>query len=136
MIKTLIVICCLVGLSGCSALSDMPASVAGVSVRALEDARVDAIYQSYPCTINDCFDAVIKMAGEREYYIFTEDRIRGLVILMKIPGCVDTTEVGVFVSESLHGEGVLVELSSRSLLAKKTVAKALFTALAARFNKV
>ncbi len=135
MIKTLTVICCLVGLSGCSALSDMPASVAGVSVRALEDARVDAIYQSYPCAINACFDAIMNVAGEKGYYIFSKDRVRGLVVLMKIPGCVDTTEVGVFLSESLHGEGILVELSSRSLLAKKTVAKALFTALAARFKK-
>lgn len=133
--KLLLVICCAMFLPACSAWRDAPAGIAGVSTKALEDGRVDSIYQTYPCDIGACFDAVSAVAGKSGYYIFSSDRTRGLVVLMKIPGCVDTTEVGVFLSHAPHGEGVLVELSSRSSLAKKTVAKTLLSDLADRFIK-
>ncbi len=133
--KILPIIAVMISLSGCSVLQDAPANIAGGSVRALEDARVDSVYQSYPCEMGACFDAVLTIAKDKGYYVFSKDRIRGFVVLMNIPGCVDTTEVGVFLSESLRGSGILVELSSRSSLAKKAVARILFAELAARFAK-
>ncbi len=133
--KLFLVICCVAIFPACAALRDAPAGIAGVSTKALESARVDSIYQTYPCDIDACFDAVSAIAVKNGYYIFSSDRARGLVVLMKIPGCVDTTEVGVFLSQAPLGEGVVVELSSRSSLAKKTAAKALLSDLADRFKK-
>jgi hypothetical protein len=55
---------------------------------------------------------------------------------MNIPGVVDTTEVGVFLTRLPKGqEGVRVELTSRSSPAKKTVAKLLFPELSEKFKK-
>jgi len=107
----------------------------GTSTKNLEAGKADSIYQVYPCEIMACFDAVEKVAQKNEYHVFMKDAVRGLIVLMSIPGYVDTTEVGVFLTELPQEQGVKVELSSRSSPAKKAVAKALFSDLNDYFKK-
>ena len=64
-----------------------------------------------------------------------KDEVRSFMVVMNIPGCVDTTEVGVFFTDLPRQQGVKVELSSRSSPAKKAVAKVLFSELNDRFKK-
>jgi len=117
-------------------LQDLPKKMAGVSTHSLEEARVNSIYQVYPCDINACFDAVIDIAVKAKYHVFMKDRVGGFISLMNVPSVVDTTEVGVFLTELPQGqEGVRVELASRSSPAKKIVAKLLFPELGDKFKK-
>ncbi|MBF0619955.1 MAG: hypothetical protein HQL19_07300 [Candidatus Omnitrophica bacterium] len=121
--------------SGCASFWDAPRNVVGVSTRALENARKDSVFQVYACEYADCFNAVVDSAEKSKYIVFMKDQIRGLVVIMNIPGVVDTTEVGVFIAPLANHKGVKVELSSRSTPARRAVAQILFTDLAARFPK-
>ncbi|MBF0331870.1 MAG: hypothetical protein HQL17_08020 [Candidatus Omnitrophica bacterium] len=121
--------------SGCASLTDIPKKMGGTSRRTLEEAKQNSIYQVYSCDITACFDAVIEIATKANYNIFMKDRVRSFISLMNVPGVVDTTEVGVFLTEISNGKSVRVELSSRSSPAKKTAAKLLFSELSERFKK-
>ena len=133
--KMFLLFCMVAVLAGCSTLGEVPANIAGVSIRNLEKARVDSIYQVYPCDLSACFSAVLEVAEKNQYYIFSKNEDKGVIVLMNVPGYVDTTEVGVFFSPELKGQGVRVELSSRSTPVKRDVAKVLFSELNVLFNK-
>jgi len=62
-------------LVGCSAIKATPNFVTetvktiwGSSTRALENARVDAISKSYRCSLDDCFESVLLLAGNKKVY--------------------------------------------------------------------
>ena len=134
--KKIIVMSSLIFCSGCTTLCDAPKNIIGFSTKDIEVARAESLYQSYQGEFSDVFNAVIDIAKENKYYIFTKDEIRGMIILMDIPGAVDTTEVGVFVTSLEGKKGVKVELSSRSTPAKRTVAQGLFLNLGKKFSKI
>lgn len=48
-------------LIGCSHIAEPFKVIWGSSTRALEEARVDGISQSFTCTFDECFDAVLKL---------------------------------------------------------------------------
>ena len=133
--KTILILLSVFFLVGCSTLKDVSQNCLGVSTKDLEAGKADSIYQVYPCSVVACFEAVADIAHKNKYYIFSKDEEHGLLVLMNIPGCVDTTEVGVFLSELPKQKGVKIELSSRSSPAKKIVAKILFSDLNDRFKK-
>ena len=120
---------------GCSTLKDASQCVAGVSTRSLESGKADSIYQIYPCDLTECFNTVVAIAEKNKYYVFMKDPIRGLVTVMDVPGQVDTTEVGIFLTELSKQQGVRVDLSSRSTPAKRAVAKVLFSELNDLYKK-
>ncbi|MBF0122297.1 MAG: hypothetical protein HQL21_02670 [Candidatus Omnitrophica bacterium] len=133
--KKLIVIFSFVFCSGCATLWDAPKNIVGFSTKDMEDARSESLYQSYQGDFLGIFQAIIEIANENKYYVFSQDEVRGMAIIMNIPGAVDTTEVGVFLT-SLDTGNVKVELSSRSAPAKKTVAQVLFLDLGKKFKKI
>jgi hypothetical protein len=124
-------VCC-----GCAGLLDAPKNVVGISVRDMEDRRSGSIYQSYECSVMECFDAVVDIAVLNKYNVFLKDEAKGVIVLMDIPGAVDTTEVGVFFTALETSKGVKVEVSSRSAPAKRTAAVLLFAELAQKFTKI
>lgn len=159
---------------GCSQLSEVPKFFWGSSTKALEKGRADAIQRTYHCTVNECFDAVVKLtipAKEDEetppatpaqpqspsvpsmdlglnslspgtmppkvdyLSLFIKDRKRNFIVVMGVPNCVNTTEVGIFfVSE--EGGNVRVELSSLSTKAKKNAAEIVFKELSEHFPEI
>ena len=125
-----------VALLGCAALMDAPSNIAGFSTRSLEERRTDSVYQVYDCSEALCFQEVLNAAQNEKYHVFTQDQAKGVIVLMSIPGAVDTTQVGVFFTPLSGQKGVKVELSSRSTPAKRVVAKVLFEALSVKFNKI
>jgi hypothetical protein len=133
--KLFFILLSIVVFAGCSTFKDISKNTMGVSMRDLEAGKADSIYQVYSCDMGACFDAVADIARKNQYYVFMKDEIRGFIVLMNIPGCVDTTEVGVFFTELPNRQGVKLELSSRSSPAKRTVAKVLFSALNDQFKK-
>lgn len=133
--KIFIILLLVLALTGCASVKDVSRNFIGISTDELEAGKTDSIYQVYPCEVSACFDAVIDIARENKYYIFMKDEVRGLIVLMNIPECVDTTEVGVFFTRLSREQGVKIELSSRSSPAKKTVAKVLFSEMNDLFKK-
>jgi hypothetical protein len=129
-----IILFLLVFSSGCASLWDSPKNIVGVSVRDLQEMRVESLYQAYPAEYSDVFSAVLDVAKDEKYHVFSKSQDRGLIVLMNIPGCVDTTEVGVFLTR-LGDREIKVELSSRSTPAKRAVAQRLFIDLEKRFPK-
>ena len=135
-LKGLCVFLMLGSLAGCAGLWDAPKNIAGVSIRNMENRRPESIYQSYECSMNDCFNAIVEIASINKYNIFQKDEARGVIVLMDVPGAVDTTEVGVFLTMLEKRQGVKVEVSSRSSPAKRTAAVLFFAELAKKFTKI
>lgn len=132
----------------------------GSSTRALENARKEAVTKDYPCSIDACFDAVTRLTqgdkqkdfknqfqeeGEepeeeeeaapenpRIFTPFIIDERRKLIVLMGVPGNIDTTEVGVFFT-GLDSQNTKVEISSLSSSAKANAADIIFDALTKEF---
>ncbi len=119
---------------GCSTLSDAPRNIVGFSTKEMEDARGQSVYQSYDCQSSQCFSAVVEVMEENKIKIFSRDEKRGLIVLMGVPGVVDTTEVGVFFSQIAQEKVVKVEVASRSAPAKRKVARLIFSKLSAAFR--
>ncbi len=136
--------CLLFFCQGCSWLADMPRTLWGSSIRALEDARVNALSRSYICSFDDCFDAVLSLGRNESKYVpytkrkifdvFLKDRIRACIVVMGIKGNIDTTEVGVFFYPS-GKNAIRVDVSSLSSIAKQKVAEAVFKELDMRFKQ-
>jgi len=121
-------------LTGCATVADVPKSIIGSSTKDIEAARVKATTADIQADFTGVFDTVLDVAKENKYYVFSQDEVRGLIVLMNIPGCVDTTEVGVFISH-LKGGTFRVEISSRSSPAKEAVAKLILGKLEEKFKK-
>jgi len=115
----------IVALSGCAGLRDVPKTLWGSSTRVLEDQRKNALTRTYEKGYWDCFKAAVKTLTKKKYVIFKKDEVRGYMVIMGIPGAVNTTEVGVFFVE-LNDHQTRIELSSLSTHAKRLLAKGLF----------
>ncbi|HQP10596.1 MAG TPA: hypothetical protein PKV41_04360 [Candidatus Omnitrophota bacterium] len=148
-----VVLVCLVS-CGCARVLDAPRVIWGSSTRALEEARADAVAKTYRCSFNDCYDAVLNLKRGQEnekplvtetedfivqtgrtgiFDVFMDDRKNQRMVVMGIPGNVDTTEVGIFFSQPTLTT-VKIEVSSLSSSAKRTVAEKIFEELDLRFS--
>lgn len=149
------VVCLLVFMTGCAQIVEPVKVIWGSSTRALEHARVDAISQTYKCSLNDCFDAVVSLQRGRDdqmandqidndpaeitvskghFDIFINNRKKHHIVVMGIEGNVETTEVGIFFSQP-NLTTVKLEITSLSSSAKRKVAQIVFDELDSRFSK-
>ncbi len=127
-IKVFAVVILSLALAGCAFVGEAGRTLWGSSIREMEKRRVDAITRTYHKGYWECMEAVLKVIEEDHYLIFQKDEVRGHVVVMGIPGYINTTEVGIFFVEISDNE-VRIELSSLSTNAKRAVAKALFKGL-------
>lgn len=127
-IKVFVIVILCLALAGCASVAEVGKTFWGSSIREMEKRRVDAITRTYHKGYWECMEAVLKAIEENHYLIFQKDEVRGYVVVMGIPGYINTTEVGIFFVEISDNE-VRIELSSLSTNAKRAVAKALFVGL-------
>ena len=120
-------------LSGCASVADPLKMIWGSSTKALQEARADSISKTYPCHFDECFDAVLKIAGEEKYKVFMKDRVKGLIDVIGVKGNVNTTEVGIFLDE-LNADQTKIDIASLSTTAKTKVARAVFDGLDKKFG--
>ena len=118
--------------SSCAALQngkdntvEFTKTIWGSSTKALEKARDHAITKNYDKAYWDCMHTALAVMGKQKWVIFKKDEIKGIVVLMGVKGCVNTTEIGVFFDE-LSSTQTRIEITSLSTNAKRKVAKALF----------
>lgn len=131
--------CALIGamlfLGGCSHVAELSKTLWGSSTRALEKSRAEAISKTYACDYSACFDSLLAVAKEKELTVFIKDRRKSRVVLMHIPGSIETTEVGVFFL-SFGPQETKLEIASLSQSARDVVAEMIFSALAKNYSEV
>ncbi|MBU0468546.1 MAG: hypothetical protein KKD07_06720 [Candidatus Omnitrophica bacterium] len=142
--KKLLLIILLVVFSGCAQVTETAKVVLGTSTEALEAGRAEAIKKTYSCSYQECFYAVLSLArneelepmSEKKYFeVFSKKIDKDYLVVMGIPGNVDTTEVGIFFSRRSL-KAVEIEISSRSNSAKRKVSRAVFKELDMRFSVI
>lgn len=128
-----------VSLSGCETLK----SIWGSSTQTLEAAIPNGISRTYVCGFRDCYQAILaldhkdqtRLPKTKKYFdVFLKDPVRGRIVVMGIPEQVDTTEVGIFLTEESSG-GIRMDVTSLSTQAKEKVATAVFNELDSSFQK-
>ncbi|MCK5213850.1 MAG: hypothetical protein KAR05_00670 [Candidatus Omnitrophica bacterium] len=125
------ILCCIS--VSCSPIIEFSKTVWGSSTRRLEQARVDAAKETFSCSLDECFDIVLKMAQSDadaqpprgEFFdVFIKNRKKRHIVIMRVPGTIDTTAVGIFftpLDEKTH-----IDVSSLSTNAKQVAAKLIF----------
>jgi signal recognition particle GTPase len=114
--------------AGCGHVSEFSKTVWGSSTRALEQARVNGLAKTYDCSVDRCYDEVIKIVQEAEYTVFIDNKHKATIVVMGIPGSVNTTEVGIFFTDVTDNQ-TKIYVSSLSSNAKRTVAHKIFPEL-------
>jgi hypothetical protein len=126
-------------------LTETAKSVWGSSTKALEAARVDAPSRSFLCDLEACMDVVVGLTVEdltqdpprmKTFSLFSQNRRKGIIVLMDVPGMINTTEVGVFFDPLSDGDGVKIDVSSRSTHAEQSASDILFAELESRFSVI
>ncbi len=105
----------------------------GSSTKALEAARDKAITKTYNKSYWDCVRSTETVVKKKKWLMFKKDESRGYMVVMKVKGCVDTTEIGVFFVQ-VSDTQTRIEISSLSTNAKRLVAKDLFHGLDIAFG--
>lgn len=130
----------------------------GSSTRALEKARDEAIVQTYKCRFDECFEEVLTLSADNlvlpksygelnnevdeaedspaqraTFQVFIKNQKKKHIVVMGVPGSVDTTEVGIFFTNPTAST-VRLEVSSLSSNAKRKVAEMVFAALDKKFE--
>jgi hypothetical protein len=111
----------LLATTGCQA-------ILGTSMKHVEKARSQAVRQTFPAPLVICRQAALDAAQAESMLLFVNDLPNQRLMLLHVPGSIDTTEVGVFFTPAAPAQ-TTVEIASHSLEARDTVARLLFPAL-------
>lgn len=132
LIKVLLIVP-MIFICGCSPV-EVVKTVWGSSTRALEKARETALTRTYDQKYWDTVRHSIEAIDKFGWTVFMKDETKGYLVVMRVPGAVDTTEIGIFFVEVSENE-TRVEIASLSTSAKRIVARQLFNALDLSFSK-
>lgn len=72
---------------------------------------------------------------KKGFEVFMKDRIKSFIVVVGVPGSIDTTEVGIFFSR-YNRESFKIEISSLSEAAKNKVADMVFNELNQKFDEI
>ncbi len=116
-------------LVGCAPGTEVVKKIWGSSTQTLERARMNAASQSFAIPYDEGFKEILQIAATQKWEIFLKDKQEGVIVVMDIPGAVDTTEVGIFVDAD-GADKIKVDITSLSSNAKLVAADILFPELA------
>jgi hypothetical protein len=112
--------------SGCAAITEGAKGVAGISTRALEEARKDAITKAFNYDYFTCYTKILDILKQIDAYIYTQDIKRHMIAIYVSEQ--DTTPVGLFFKE-IDANNTQIEVSSPSTYAKELISTKIFSAL-------
>lgn len=118
--------CGIIALLGCESLKEGTRGFLGISTRALEEARKDAVVKSFNYDYATCYDETLKALKHMRAYVYKKDR-QGHMIAIYVSEY-DTTPVGIFFKE-IDKTNTQVEVSSRSNYAKDFISPKIFSFL-------
>jgi hypothetical protein len=128
-----ILLCLVLGmLPGCASMKEVAKGIAGVSTKALEEGRKEAIVSTFSLDYASCFARTQETLKEEGAYIYSGD-IKKHMIAFYVSEA-DTTAVGVFFNE-IEPNSIQMEVSSLSTYAKELFAEKIFEALKPKVRK-
>lgn len=117
---------------GCATVKEMCAGFGGVSVKALEEARKDAVSRHFNYDYFTAYTKTLDALKQMQAYIYKQDINRHLIAIYVSE--TDTTAVGIFFQE-INNNTTKIEISSLSSYAKDLIAKGVFSLLEAKLPK-
>jgi hypothetical protein len=120
--------CMIVLLAGCAGVRETAKGVAGVSTKALEDGRANAIKKTFSVDYAKCRDMVNEVLKENSVYVYARDEAKKMIAFYLTES--DTTPVGVFFT-ALNDTSTEVAVTSPSRYSKEFIADK----ISARFEK-
>jgi len=122
----LVFVFCIYNLTGCASFKETVKGIAGVSTKALEEGRKDAIKKTFNYDYFTTYTKTLDILKDIGAYIYTQN-VKKYMIAIYVSEK-DTTPVGIFFKEidAIHTQ---IEVSSPSLSAKGLVSVKLFSAL-------
>lgn len=121
----------LLTLIGCSTVKEIAKGVAGISTKALEDGRKNAIVKDFNYDQLTCYNKVEDLFVQIGPYIYAKDKKKKMLAIYLSQA--DTTPVGVFFTP-IDGQNTKVEVSSPSTYAKEYMAKKVFAFLEGKLD--
>lgn len=119
-------------LIGCATVMEGAKNVVGVSTRALEDDRNNAIKKTFNYNYNKSYEEVKAALRLMKCYIYAEDLNKKLIAVYVSEE--DTTPVGIFLTV-VNEFNTQIEISSPSTYAKESIATRLFKVLSGEKEK-
>lgn len=113
-------------LSGCQIVWEGTKGFAGVSTKALEENRKDAITKTFKYDYSTCYAMTLDTLKRMHAYIYAQGIDRHMIAIYVSDW--DTTPVGLFFKE-IDAANTQVEVSSLSTYAKEFISKNLFSVL-------
>jgi len=113
-------------LGGCATVKEGAKGVLGVSTKALEDSRKEAMSKTFNCDYNTCFSRAQEILKDMRTYIYARDTKKNLIAVYASEQ--DTTPVGIFF-KVIDATNTKIEVSSPSTYAKESIAQRFFSSL-------
>ncbi len=111
---------------GCARLKEGAKGVAGLSTKALEEERADAIKKTFNYGYDKCYGDINAMLKRYGSYIYAEDAKKKMLAIYISEE--DTTPVGIFF-KIVDDNNTQIEVSSSSAYAKEFIARRITRAL-------
>lgn len=115
--------------AGCASVTEMAKGLAGISTRALEEARAGAVVKEFNQGYVECYGKTKEALGKIGAYIYAENEAKKMIAIYVSKE--DTTPVGLFFTE-MDKATTRVEVSSRSTYAKELISEDVFAFLEGR----
>jgi len=116
----------IIALLGCETVKEGTKGFLGVSTRALEEARKDAIVKTFNYDYAACYDNTLDALKHMRAYVYKQDRKEHIIAIYISEQ--DTTPVGFFFKE-IDKANTQVEVSSLSTYAKDFISEKVFSFL-------
>jgi len=125
--KLFVIWCLVLGiLPGCATIKEDTKKILGVSTKALEEGRKEAIKKQFNYDYNTCYNKVKAILKENGSYIYAQGIKKHMLAVYVSEQ--DTTPVGVFFKE-IDAANTQIEVSSPSTYAKELISTKVFSEL-------
>jgi len=118
-------------LSGCATIKEDGKKMLGVSTKALEEGRKEAIKKQFNYDYKTCYNKVKAILKENDSYIYAQSLNKHMFAVYVSEE--DTTPVGLFFEE-IGAADTQVEVSSPSTYAKELISTKVFSELEKALN--
>jgi len=115
-----------ISISGCAVIKETAKGISGISIKALEEARKDAIIKPLNYDYFSCYTKTLDILRQIGAYIYMQDIKKHMIAIYVSEQ--DTTAVGLFFKE-IDATHTQIEVSSPSTSAKEFISSKIFSVL-------
>jgi hypothetical protein len=116
----------IISTAGCASMKEAARGFVGISTKSLEDARKDAVKNTFSYDYKTSYTKVESVLKEKGSYIYSQDSQKKMIAIYVSE--LDTTPVGIFFTK-IDANNTQIEVSSPSTSAKELISNRIFSAL-------